>query len=149
MNDYIDFSRGPLPDVEDQETGIFWKGTRQGEIRFPKCRSCHKFHWYPNILCPYCHSADIEWQVLKSQPRLYSWSEVDTNGPMWNVGNRDSVGTQRIVGLVEFDEAPDLYLATDVVGCRPEEVYIGMPLEPVFQRVNDKVTMPLFKPLKK
>jgi len=48
--------------------------------------------------------------------------------------------------LVEFDEAPGFYLTSDLVECRPEDVSIGMPLEVVFQRVNDKITMPLFKP---
>jgi uncharacterized OB-fold protein len=52
------------------------------------------------------------------------------------------------VALVEFEEAPGLYLVSNLVGCQPEEVYIGMPLEVVFQRVNDKLTMPLFKPIK-
>ena len=52
------------------------------------------------------------------------------------------------MALVEFDEAPELYLTTDLVECRPEDIYIGMPLEVVFQRVNDRLTMPLFKPMK-
>ena len=65
---------------------------------------------------------------------------------MWNVGKKSD--EQRIVALVEFDEAPDLFLATNIVDCEPGDIYIDMPLEVVFQRVNDVVTMPLFKPVK-
>lgn len=49
--------------------------------------------------------------------------------------------------LVEFDEAPGHYLVSNLVECNPEDVHIGMPLEVTFQRVNDKLTMPLFKPI--
>ena len=148
MKEYIDFSNGPLPYTEDNEGVPFWEGTKQEEVRFPKCNNCHKYHWYPIILCPYCGSPDIKWQKLTSQPKLYSWSVVKMNSPMWNVGQQKS-DEQRIVGLIEFEEAPNLYLASNIVECTPEDVYIDMPLEVVFQRVNDKVTMPLFKPVKK
>jgi len=40
-----------------------------------------------------------------------------------------------------------LNLVTNLVDCQPEVVYIRMPLEVVFQRVNDKLTIPLFKPI--
>ena len=137
----IDYSKGPLPDVDDKEGAPFWEGTCQGEIRFPKCRSCNQFHWYPCVLCPFCHSPDIEWQALTSQARLFSWTCVRRDlGPLF------AIRGPHIIGLVEFDEAPDLRLVTNLVDCQPEEVYVGMPLEAVFQRVNDNVTLPLFKP---
>lgn len=152
MKEYIDFSNGPLPYTEDNEGVPFWEGTRQGEIRFPKCQKCHKYNWYPTVLCPYCQSDDIKWEKLTSQPRLYTWSDLKVSGPMWNVGTYHGVKSSeevRIVALVEYEEAPQLFLATNLVECTPQDVYIGMPLEVVFQRVNDEVTMPLFRPLKK
>lgn len=144
MKEYIDFSKEPLPDVEYSDGAPFWEGTRQGEIRFPKCQECNRFHWYPAVLCPFCHSSNIKWQALTSQPRLFTWTYViHRNLPI--VAIRGPL----IVILVEFDEAPDLYLTSNLVDCQPDDVYIGMPLEVIFQRVNDKLTMPLFKPMKK
>jgi uncharacterized OB-fold protein len=142
MKEYIDFSKGPLPDLEFSEGVPFWEGTCEGEIRFPKCQDCNRFHWYPSIVCPFCHSPNIKWQALTSQPRLFTWSYVSYPLPVI------AIRGPLIVILVEFDEAPDLYLASNLVDCQPEEVYIGMPLEVVFQWVNDKLTMPLFKPMK-
>lgn len=143
IKEYIDLSKGLLPDIEDKEGIAFWEGTRQGEIRFPKCRSCHRFHWYLCVLCPFCHSPNIEWQTVTSQPKVFTWTCV-----RWKLGPLFDIQGPYIVALVEFDEAPGLYLATNLIGCQPEEVHIGMPLEIVFQRVNDKVTMPLFRPRK-
>jgi uncharacterized OB-fold protein len=143
MKEYIDYSKGRLPDVEDSEFASFWEGTRQGEIRFPRCCSCGEFHWYPCMLCPFCHSADIEWQALTSKPRLFTWTCV-----RWKLLPLSNIPIPYIVALVEFDEAPNLYLTTNLVECQPEDIYIGMPLEAVFQQVGDKITMPLFKPMK-
>jgi uncharacterized protein len=142
VKEYIDFSKGPLPDVDLKESVPFWEGTRKGEIRFPRCRSCHRFHWYPTVLCPFCSSADIEWQTLTSQPRVNTWTYV-----VYPVGIFATIGP-RIVALVEFDEAPDCHLATNLVDCKDEEIYVGMPLEVVFQKINDRLTMPLFRPKK-
>ena len=140
---YLDFSKILLPDVNDVETSPFWEGTRQGKIRFPKCKNCHQFQWYPCVLCPNCHSSNIEWQTITSMPRLYSWTCV--RRPL---GPHFAIWGPYIVAYVEFDEAPDLRLVSNLVDCRPEEVYIGMPLEAAFQHINDEVTIPLFKPMK-
>jgi uncharacterized OB-fold protein len=52
------------------------------------------------------------------------------------------------VAYVEFDEAPGVRLITNLIDCRLEDTYIGMPVEVIFQRINDDITMPLVKPLK-
>jgi uncharacterized OB-fold protein len=142
VKQYIDFSNGSLPSVEAYESAPFWEGTRQSEIRFPKCQVCNKFHWYPSTLCPFCHSPDIKWQAIKSQAKLFTWAYVKWNLPAFGIRG------PFIMVLVEFDEAPGLYLTSDLVECRAEDVRIGMPLEVVFQQVNSEITMPLFKPMK-
>jgi uncharacterized OB-fold protein len=144
MKEYLDYTREPLPDVDFKDGAPFWEGTRRGEIRFPKCLDCGQFHWYPAVLCPHCHSPrpNIEWQALTSQPRLFTWTYVNWNLPV--VAIRGPL----IVILVEYDEAPDLYLTSNLVECRPEDIEIGMPLEAVFQKVDDRLTMPLFRPIK-
>jgi uncharacterized protein len=144
----FDFSKGPTPDVEDRETMGFWEGTRQGEIRFPRCQKCHRFIWYPTVLCPNCHSSDIKWTALTSQPRLFTWSQVRWNlAPAYLPEFYSSRGYY-IVALVEFDEAPSARLPTNIIDAQPEELRIGMPLEVAFQKVNDKITIPLFRPKK-
>ena len=52
------------------------------------------------------------------------------------------------MALVEFEEVPEVRLVTTLVDLELEDVRIGMPLKVIFQRVNDNVTMPLFKPVK-
>jgi len=144
MEKYADFSKGPLPDVEFKEWASFWEGTRQGEIRLPRCRDCHQFHFYPCWLCPFCHSANIEWEALTSQPRLFSWTYVrrKLNPVMFKLRGPYNMA------LVEYDEAPGCHFMTNLVECQLEDLYIGMPLEAVFQKIDEKITIPLFRPMK-
>ena len=38
-------------------------------------------------------------------------------------------------------------MLTNLVGCPPEEMRVGMQLEVTFRRMSDEVTLPLFRPL--
>jgi uncharacterized protein len=140
---YIDFSEGPLPDVEEKQWAPFWEGTQKGEIRLPICRDCGKFHWYPTWRCPHCHSANIGWQALKGRPSLFTWTCMRSG-----LTKVFALRGEYIVIMAEYDDAPELYITSNLVECEPGDTYIGMPLEAVFQKVNDKITMPLFKPAK-
>jgi uncharacterized OB-fold protein len=54
-----------------------------------------------------------------------------------------------VVAIVEIDEQPDVRLMTNVVGCPPEAVRIGMPVRVVFEHHPDPdgdVWLPLFEP---
>ena len=38
-----------------------------------------------------------------------------------------------VVAIVEIDEDPSIRLTTNIVGCEPEDVEIGMPVRVVFE----------------
>ena len=38
-------------------------------------------------------------------------------------------------------------MLTNVVGCPPDQVKIGMPVEVTFEDVNDEIAIPRFKPV--
>jgi uncharacterized OB-fold protein len=50
-----------------------------------------------------------------------------------------------VVAMVEIEEQPSVRLTTNIVGCRPEEVRIGMPVQVLFEH-HDDVWIPLFEP---
>jgi uncharacterized OB-fold protein len=50
--------------------------------------------------------------------------------------------TLAMIGLLEQE---DLWLMSNVVGCDPKDVTIGMPVRVVFEQVDD-VWLPLFAP---
>ena len=46
--------------------------------------------------------------------------------------------------LIEMEEGP--LFATNVIECLPEDVSIGMPVEIIFQDVEEGVTLPKVRP---
>jgi uncharacterized protein len=48
------------------------------------------------------------------------------------------------VAIVELEEGIGLH--TNVVECANEDLHIGMPVEVVFQKIDDEVTLPRFRP---
>jgi uncharacterized OB-fold protein len=46
--------------------------------------------------------------------------------------------------LVELEEGP--VMPTNIIGCAPEEVTIGMPVEVEFVELTKSLTLPKFRP---
>jgi uncharacterized OB-fold protein len=46
--------------------------------------------------------------------------------------------------IIELEEGPRLW--TNVIGCPPEDVQIGMPVVITYDPVTDDVTLPKFRP---
>ena len=49
------------------------------------------------------------------------------------------------IAIVVLAEQADLRLTTNVIGCPPEDVHIGMPVRVTFEP-HDDVWLPLFEP---
>jgi uncharacterized OB-fold protein len=49
------------------------------------------------------------------------------------------------IAIVELEEG--VRMMTNIVGCDPESVRCDMPVEVTFERLNDEITLPKFKPL--
>ena len=49
-----------------------------------------------------------------------------------------------VVALIELEEG--VRLVSNVIGIEPGEVRIGLPVEVVFERVDEELTLPLFRP---
>jgi uncharacterized OB-fold protein len=47
--------------------------------------------------------------------------------------------------LITLDEGPQLM--SNVVGCPPEKVHIGMPVEVTFEDWTEEISVPKFKPV--
>jgi uncharacterized OB-fold protein len=46
--------------------------------------------------------------------------------------------------IVELEEGPRMH--TNIVGCDNDDIYIGMPVEVVFEPIDDEIHLPKFRP---
>ena len=118
----------------------FFEALAQGQIAFPRCKVCQRFHWYPLLACPHCGQRSIYWSPIAGNGRLYSWTTIH------HAFSADPPPTlPYVVGLVEFADAPGVRLITNIVGASPEQLFENMPLAPLIE-LNPKPTLN-FKPL--
>jgi len=130
--------RCPLPALEPETEG-FWKACRAGRLEIVRCRTCGWYVHPPKPRCPKCLGADVGFEPVSGRATLVSYT---VNHQPWIPG----MTVPYVIGLVELVEQGGLRLTTNVVGCAPEGVKIGMPLRVTFDPVSDEIALPLFEP---
>ena len=121
----------------------FWEGARKEYLQFPQCGDCHRFHWYPQIICPHCQSTAIGWTKVNGRGKVGSWTVV--RHPF------DPAFADRIpfiVALIEFDDAPGVRLVSNLVDVSPDEIQFDMMVKPIFHSVNQDLPLVTFGPAK-
>jgi hypothetical protein len=120
------------------ETAHFWEGTRQAEIRLQRCTACDQVYFPPRPFCPQCASRDVHVFAASGRASLYSYV----------IHQRPAPGFEPpyAIAVVELEEGPRMM--TNIVGVpqTPEALVLDMPLEVSFERIDDEIALPLFRP---
>jgi uncharacterized OB-fold protein len=128
------------PFLEELEAKPFWANLREHKLTAQRCNACGKFFTFPpQALCPHCLGSDYEWIALSGKGKVYSFV---TYHRAWHPAYQDK--TPYNVSLIDLDEGPRLI--SNVVGCTPDEVKIGMPVEIVYDD-REEYTLPQFRPV--
>ncbi|MDQ2803839.1 MAG: Zn-ribbon domain-containing OB-fold protein [Pseudomonadota bacterium] len=122
------------------ETQHFWDGTRAGELRLQRCAICGKVYFPPRPFCPACASRDVGILAASGKAILYSY--VIHHRPV------PGFTPPYAIAVVQLVEGPRMM--TNIVDCpqTPEALALDMPLEVVFQPMDEQITLPLFRPAK-
>ena len=128
----------PLP-TPDPGTTRFWEGTRGHKLLLPRCQDCGELHFYPRTLCPHCGSARLDWTEASGRGSVYSYTVVHRPPSA-----AFKAMVPYVVAVVELEEGP--HLMTNIGGCAPENVRIGMPVVVAWDDVDPVATLPYFVP---
>jgi uncharacterized OB-fold protein len=117
----------------------FWDATREQRLLIQWCTACDAPVWFPREVCPGCFGSALEWRPASGRGEIYACI----------VEHRPSMPTPfgdepYVVALVELDEGPRLM--TNIVGCPPESVSVGMPVQVTWEELSDGRNLPLFEP---
>lgn len=115
----------------------YFDAAREGRLTLQQCPR-DGFFFYPRSRCPGCLQDDWEWQDVSGRGTVYSYT-VDRVGH--DPAQRSIVPL--VVAIVELEEGPRL--TTRIVGCEPEDVSVGMPVEVTFEDLG-KESLILFRP---
>ena len=127
----------PVPDTDSSE---FWERCKKHAMAIQKCADCGTVRYPPRPVCPNCLSTNTTWLPISGKGKVYTYVTYHQAPGDW---------ASRVpynVTMVELEEG--LRMWSNVVNCKPEEVYVGMPLEIVYDDVSETVALPRFKAVK-
>ncbi len=131
----------PLPVVQPWSEA-FWEGAREGKLLLQHCKSCGAMIFYPRKFCPECWSAEIGWKEASGRATIYTFSTAyDMVEP------RFWTDIPYTIAYVDLKEGPRMM--TRIVECAPADIKIGMEVEVVFHKLDDKFFLPYFRPVAK
>jgi len=117
------------PPKVNHATRPFWEACAEGRLVVPRCDDCGELIWYPRLFCPSCASTSVTWTDMSGRGTVYSFSITRKGaGPFRDVA-------PYVLAYVELDEGP--IMLTNVVGCDPDAVEIGMVVEVVFEPAGE------------
>lgn len=126
-----------LRPVISRDTEFFWAGTAAGELRVQRCAGCGVLRHPPGPMCPSCGAEASGYVVVDGVGTVFSF--VVHHHP--TVPGRSS---PYAVALVEL--AAGVRMLGEVIGVDPGVIRVGDPLELVWQRVDDALTLPAWRP---
>jgi uncharacterized OB-fold protein len=126
----------PVPSNFDRE---YWEACRQEKLVAQRCSGCRRLRFFPSLGCPHCGSDRASWEQLSGRGTVYSWIIVH---PPVLPAFADKVPYN--VAVIELAEG--IRMVSSLVGCRNEEIRIGMPVAVTFEKLTDEITLPKFRP---
>lgn len=129
----------PLPSV-DEEIEPFWRGLRRHEFLLFRCKVCGAWYW-PAAYCRFHENeplfGNMEWAPASGRGQVFAFN---IHHQAFHPGFAEDV--PYVYALIELEEGP--MISSNVVGCEPGEVRIGMPVKVVFDDITEEWTLPRF-----
>ncbi|HEU0204480.1 MAG TPA: Zn-ribbon domain-containing OB-fold protein [Burkholderiaceae bacterium] len=118
-------------------TRPFWDACSEGRLILPRCNGCQQYFFRPEVACTHCFATDWRWVDASGRATLYSYSIVHR-------APAPGFKTPYVFAIVELEEGVTMF--SNIVGCEPEDVRIGMALEVIFEKIAPGVHLPKFRP---
>ena len=128
----------PVPAIEP-ESEAYWTACRAGRLEMARCQACRWFVHPARPVCARCRSRDVKPEALSGLATVVTYT---VNHQRWMPG----LEVPYVIAIVELVEQRNLRLTTNVVGCPPEAVRIGMPVAVSFRKMTDEISLPIFAP---
>src|ERR1700760_3703150 len=118
-----------LPEVTS-DSRAFWTGGLEGQLRIPRSRPCRPWIQPPVGACWRCRSREVGPETVSGRATVAAYS---VNHHPWF----PAFPPPYVVAVVELAEQPGLRLTTCLVDVDVDAVEVGLPVEVVFDVVDD------------
>jgi uncharacterized protein len=121
----------------DKDNRAFWTGGADGKLNINKCNDCGSFIHPPREFCCHCQSENVAPMAVTGTGVIDTYT---INYQKWV----PDMEVPFVIARVKLDEAPGVYLTTNIVNCRVDSVDIGDPVRVTFEE-QDGIFYPLFE----
>ena len=118
------------------DSAYFWEGTAAGELRIQTCNSCGAKRHPPGPACPDCGAFDRGHVVASGRGTVFSYV-VHRHPP---VPDKE---LPIVIALIDLEEG--VRMVGEVADVADDEIKIGMPLRVDFNRIDDELTLPVWR----
>jgi uncharacterized OB-fold protein/acyl dehydratase len=115
----------------------WWELVNQDVIPIQKCNGCGKLHHPPRPMCDRCRSMDMGHVAASGRGTVHTYTII--HHPQFP-GYEFPV----VAALIDLEEGTRM--VSDVVGCPPADVHIGMKVQGFVQKGEDGMKLPVFRP---
>jgi uncharacterized protein len=134
-----------MPEISKPIPGLtpalapFFEAARRGVLVVQKCDSCGRVRFPPRGLCPDCLATAASWAPVSGRGEVFSFNVMHQ---VYHPGFAAEVPYAVVV--VQLEEGARM--VSNVVGVKPHEIRCGMPVEVMFDKLSDEITLPRFRP---
>ena len=119
------------------ETQPYWDGLKEGKLMLQRSKKSGQAYFPPRPFFPGDPTQEVEWFEASGRGTLHSYV----------ISHRPPPGYEApfAIAVVLLDEGPKLM--TNIVDCpqTPEALQLDMPVVLAPHKVNDDITLPLFR----
>ena len=116
----------------------FWTSGADGTLRIQGCDECDALVQPPAPICPVCQSKRHSPRAMSGRATVIGFT---VNHQQWLPG----FDPPYVIANVALAEDPAIHLTTNILGCEPDAVHIGMEVQVRFEHIDD-IWLPLFEP---
>ncbi len=128
----------PIPEVT-AELRPFFEASKQGQLVVQKCDSCGALRFPPRKLCANCLSRQSSWTPVSGEGEVYSFI-------IMHRVYHPAFATQVPYAVATIKLKEGARMLSNVIGINPHEIKCGMPVRVSFEKLDEAVTLPMFRP---
>lgn len=114
-----------FPGLVDHDSKGHYRGLLARKLLINRCRSCGHRHHPPLPLCPACTGRDLSADEVSGRGKVALFTWMYQGPPTPGVDYSDP----HPVVAVELEEQPGLRYTSTIVGCGPDALQVGLPVE--------------------
>lgn len=129
--------------VTQPESDYYWENLKNEKIFIQRSKISKKFQFFPRQISIHNPNEELEWVEVTGEAELYTFSIVYV-APHKNFVDE----VPYVTALVKLNEG--VLIPTNIINIdpKPENLVIGMKLQPVFIHKKNEITLLKFEPIK-